>query len=118
MTLQEQAYAQAVLLAGDLNDYQASMLNALCIAHYTTLEARLRDGLTAEDCKVDMVSAVSLLALADLGSVGDEEQVEQITAGDFSIRKKSGDAAANCLRSQAELIIAPYLKDRFCFQGV
>ncbi|MBP3673275.1 MAG: hypothetical protein J6J18_05545 [Oscillospiraceae bacterium] len=118
MTLQEQAYAQALLLAGDLTEYQTTMLNALCISNYTALEARLRDGITAEDCKVDLVSAVSLLALADLGCVGDEELVEQITAGDFTIRKKSGDAASNCLRAQAELIIAPYLKDRFCFQGV
>ena len=90
----------------------------LCTVHDAALEARLRDGLTAEDCKADMVAAVSLLALADLGSVGDGEQLEQITAGDFTIRKKGNDAAANCLRSQAELMIAPYLKDRFSFQGV
>ena len=44
--------------------------------------------------------------------------MEQISAGDFTIKKGSRDAASNCLRSQAELMIAPYLKDRFSFKGV
>lgn len=118
MTVKEQAYAQAMLLAGELTERQAALLDVLCTSNYASLEARLRDGLTAEDCKADLVAAVSLLALADLGSVGDEEQMEQITAGDFSIRKRSNDAASNCLRAQAELMIAPYLKDRFSFRGV
>jgi hypothetical protein len=53
-----------------------------------------------------------------MNSVKDDEPVEQITAGDFTIRKGSRDAASNCLRAQAELMIAPYLQDRFCFRGV
>ena len=40
------------------------------------------------------------------------------TAGDLTIRKGSRAAAANCLRTQAELMMAPYLKDRFSFRGV
>jgi hypothetical protein len=35
-----------------------------------------------------------------------------------TIRTGSGDAASNCLRYQAELIITPYLKDRFAFREV
>ena len=118
MTVKEQALAQAVLLAGELTDQQTAMLDTLCSIHATALEVRLRDGLTADDCKADLVAAVSLLALADLGSVGDETQMEQITAGDFTIRRRSNDAATNCLRAQAELMIAPYLKDRFSCRGV
>ena len=47
-------------------------------------------------------------------------RVEQITAGDFTIRKGavSHDAASNCLRNQAEMMISPYLKDRFSFRGI
>jgi len=46
--------------------------------------------------------------------------LEQFTAGDLTVRKATGydDAASKCLRNQAELMIAPYLKDRFTFRGV
>lgn len=117
MTLREQAYAQAMILAGELTEDQSRMLRLLCESNYRALECRLRDGLTPDDCKADMVAAVSLLALADLGSVK-EDRVEQITAGDFAIRRRDGNAAANCLRAQAQLMIAPYLNDSFSFRGV
>lgn len=117
MTLQEQAYTQAILLAGDLSERQRNILNVLCDTNYRALHARLRNGLAEDDCKADMVAAVSLLALADLSSM-DDEQPEQITAGDFTIRRGNAAAASNCLRSQAELMIAPYLQNRFSFQGV
>lgn len=117
MTLQEQAYAQAVILAGELTQQQTKILNVLCETSFRIMQARLREGLTPDDCKADMVAAVSLMALAELGSV-EADTVEQIAAGDFTIRKRSGDAASNCLRAQAELMIAPYLQDHFTFQGV
>ena len=118
MTIREQIYAQALLLAGELNQKQAAVLEILCGAVQTSLTARLRDGLVPEDCKADFIAASSLLALSALNGAGEENGVEQITAGDFTIRRRSGDAASNCLRAQAELMIAPYLKDRFSFRGV
>jgi hypothetical protein len=45
-------------------------------------------------------------------------QPEQICAGDLTVRKSSFDAAACCLRYQAELMMIPYVKDRFAFMGV
>ena len=117
MTLTEQVYTQALLLAGELNPRQQRLLRALCAGITRILTARLREGLSPEDCKADFIAAASLLALADLGSV-DGENVEQITAGDFTIRKGGKDAAANCLKAQAELMITPYLKDRFMFGGI
>lgn len=117
MTLREQAYAQALILAGELTKRQSDMLNVLCETNYRALNARLRSGLTEDDCKADLVAAVSLLALADLSSM-DDSQPEQITAGDFTIRRGNVTAASNCLRSQAELMIASYIRDRFSFQGV
>ena len=118
MSLTEQIYAQARLLAGEITEHQQQILQALCDCKVAILTARLRKGLIPEDCKADFIAACSLLALADLGSVGDEERLEQISAGDFTIRKGSRDAASNCLRAQAELVIAPYLKDQFSFRGV
>ena len=119
MMLTQQVYAQAALLAGQLEGSQADMLRALCAAATVSLTARLREGLQPEDCKADFIAAASLFALAALNSVKDGTALEQITAGDLTIRKSStADPASNVLRHQAELMIAPYLKDRFCFRGV
>ena len=119
MSLTDQVYAQAALLAGDLTDRQEKLLLALCTGTTSILKARLRRGLSPEDCKADFIAAASLLALADLGSVTEADQMEQITAGDFTLRRGGKrDAASNCLRAQAELMIAPYLKDSFSFRGV
>ena len=120
MRLSDQVLAQALLLAGPLEERQQLVLGALCHSTTATLKNRLREGLTAEDCKADFVAAASLLALAALASVSEEVPVEQIAVGDFSIRKGTltHDAASHCLKAQAELMIAPYLKDSFTFVGV
>lgn len=118
MSLTENIYAQALLLAGGLEAKQEVLLKLLCRSAEVSLEARLREGLTAEDCKADFMAAASLYALAALSGVGDTDQPEQITAGDVTLRLSDSSAAANCLRYQAELLISPYLKDRFTFRGV
>ena len=119
MTLKEQVYAQAALLAGQLETEQADMLNVLCTASAASLAARLKDGLQPEDCKADFIAAASLFALAALNGVKDTGELEQISAGDLTIKRGGGsDAASNVLRNQAELMIAPYLKDNFSFVGV
>ena len=118
MTLKEQVFAQAALLAGQLEGSRLEMLDVLCTASVASLTARLRPGLTPEDCKADFVAAASLYALAALNEVGDTDRLEEISAGDLTLRKSSAEAAANCLRNQAEIMIVPYLKDRFSFRGV
>ena len=118
MTLKEQVFAQAALLAGQLEGSRLEMLDVLCTASVASLTARLRPGLTPEDRKADFVAAASLYALAALNEVGDTDRLEEISAGDLTLRKSSADAAANCLRNQAEIMIVPYLKDRFSFRGV
>ena len=120
MSLKEQVFTNALLLAGDVTDQQSQMLEVLCGAVVSSLQARLRDGLTPEDCKADFIAAASLMALAALAGVSAGVPVEQITAGDFTIKKGavSHDAASNCLRNQAEMMISPYLKDRFSFRGI
>jgi hypothetical protein len=119
MSLTDQVYAQAALLAGQLEGDQPEILMALCRASTASLTARLKEGLRPEDCKADFIAAASLYALASLNCVTDTGALEQISAGDLTIRKGgSGDAASNCLRNQANLMIAPYLKDNFSFLGV
>ena len=120
MTVSQQVYAQALLLAGQLDDRQSQLLQVLCTAAASSLESRLRDGITPEDCKADFIAAASLYALASLGDVEDTVQVEEFKAGDLSVRQSSErrDAASNCLQRQAEMMILPYLKDRFSFVGV
>ena len=118
MTLKDQVFAQAALLAGDLNGRQTDLLSVLCTASTAALTARLKDGLTPEDCKADFIAAASLFALSTLSVADENSAVEMFQAGDMSIRRRGGDAASNCLRNQAELMIAPYLKDRFSFMGV
>ena len=43
---------------------------------------------------------------------------ERFTAGELTIQRGSSSAAARCLRSQAELILMPYVRDCFAFLGV
>ena len=119
MTLTEQVFAQAALLAGELDGRQTNLLRLLCGASASSLTARLREGLTPEDCKADFIAAASLLALAQLNGV-DDAQVEEFKAGDLTVKQgsKNRDAASQCLQRQAELMIAPYLKDSFSFRGV
>ena len=120
MSVIDQVYAQALLLAGKLDERQGQLLQVLCNAAVSSLESRLRDGIAVEDCKADFIAAASLYALASLGSVENTVQVEEFRAGDLTVRQnKSGrDAASNCLQRQADMIILPYLKDRFSFLGV
>ena len=120
MSLTDQVLAHALLLAGELTERQQIMLKALCTATTTSLKTRLREGLTAEDCKADFIASASLLALAALAGISEDVPVGQVTVGDFSLKKGklTHDAASNCLRAQAELMMTPYLKDSFSFMGV
>lgn len=118
MTLTEQVHAQALLMSRQTEDDRPELLQVLCRAAVVNLTRRLRTGLAPEDCKADFVAAASLFALAARAEMDDLSQLEQITAGDITLRQNGTNAAAGCLRYQAELLIAPYLQDRFCFRGV
>ena len=118
MTLTEQIYAQARVLIRDLEDGDRPLLELLCRSAEVSLRAKLRSGVTPEDCKADFVAAASLYALAAMSEVDETAQMEQITAGDLTMRRSSCDAAACCLRYQAELMMLPYVADRFSFVGV
>ena len=120
MTLAEQVFAQAALLAGELDERQTDLLSILCTSATTSLICRLRDGLTPDDCRADFVAAASLFAIAAMNSVDENVKVSEFKAGDLTVKQdfSSRDAASRCLQHQAELMIMPYLKDRFSFVGV
>ena len=120
MMTAQRIFEAAAALAGELTAQQEKMLEALCGASLSSLSARLRAGLTPEDCGETFVTAAALMALASLANCADEVPTEQITAGDFTIRKgaSSREKAARCLTEQAEGMMVPYFKDRFSFRGV
>lgn len=119
MTLKDQVFAQAVLLAGDLDARQTELLNALCTASTASLTARLKEGLSPEDCRAEFVAAASLFALSALNEADSTAQVEEFKAGDLTVKQGSRkDAASRCLQDQAEQMMRPFLKDTFSFLGV
>ena len=117
MTLTEQVYAQAVLVAGQDTQVQEALLQVFCQSATVSLTAQLREGLTPEDCKADFVAAASLYALAALAEVDEMADFSHIQVGDVTM-KRGGGAATACLRNQARLMMSPYLADRFAFLGV
>ena len=117
MMLADQVYAQAVLLAG-VEVEQEAILQMFCRSAVAGLKARLRDGVTIEDCKADFVAAASLYALAALSEADEVDNLSQIQIGDVTLRRDKGSAAARCLRKQAELIMFPFVQDGFGFRRV
>ena len=118
MTLEEQVFAQAQVMAGSLDAQQVHLLETFCRSAAGSLAARLRRGLTPEDCKADFLAAASLHALAALAEVRDGQDPSEIRVGEVTVQKSTGNVAAQCLYNQAEWILAPYTKDRFSFRGI
>ena len=116
MTLTDQIYAQALMLSGELSPQEDVLLRALCRASKATLAARLRGGITPEDCRADFITAGSLLALAAMAE--SDGSPERFTAGDLTVQRGRTDSASKCLRRQAELLMMPYVRDCFTFLGV
>lgn len=118
MTLTEQICAQALVMLRDFEEDQQTLLETLCRASEVSLRAKLRDGITPEDCLADFIAAASLYAVAALTEADGSAQLDQLSVGDLTLRRGSKDAATCCLRYQAELLMQPYTKDRFAFVGV
>ena len=117
MTIAEQVIAQAQFMAPELIDDNSPLLSTVCQATVSSLAARLRDNLEPEDCLADFVTAAGMYALAAMADIGDFSGMEQLTAGDLTVRR--GDhTPSQYLRNQADLLMAPYLKSGFSFLGV
>ncbi len=118
MNLVEQTFAQAVLLSGVDDEKQEQLLELFCRSAVTNLTARLREGLTPEDCKADFVAAGALYALAALSETDPVAGMQRMQIGDVTLVPGGASAASRCLRSQANLMMSPYCKDNFSFRGV
>ena len=118
MTLTEQIYTHARVLVRDAQDENKQLLEVLCRSAEVSLKAKLREGVSIEDCRADFVAAASLFALSALSAASEEKNLDEMKIGDVTLKRGGADTASKCLYSQGELIIAPYLADRFCFRGV
>lgn len=118
MTLARQVYTQARLMAQDLAEENQALLEAVCAASANELKQQLRDNIGPEDCLTDFVMAAAMLALANMSDVGSMAQLEQIKAGDVTLRRKESCTGAQSLRDQAYALMRPYIKANFSFMGV
>ncbi len=118
MNLVKQTFAQAMLLCGALDEQQAPLLELFCRSAVAGLKARLREGITPEDCKPDFVAAGALYALAALSETDALAGMERLQIGDVTLVPGGTSAAVRCLRSQADLMISPYCKDNLAFRRV
>lgn len=118
MTLVEQTLAQALLLAGQIDQSQQPLLELFCSSAVTNLIARLRQGLTPDDCRAAFVAAGALYALAALTETDAVAGLQRMQIGDVTLVPGGTSAATRCLRKQADLIMAPYCVDNFSFRGV
>lgn len=112
--------ASAAMARAFVTEEQAddALILACCKAAEAELLNGLKPGLTEEDCADSFTLAVSYLALSYL-CAGKSTAPQQFTVGDVSIRRGGEDISAACLRAQARLAMAPFLKDSaFAFKGV
>ncbi len=118
MNLTQQIYAQALVLIRDLEDKDRPILEVLCRCSEVTLLKKMRPGVSIGDCKADFVAAAALYAVSAMTEIDGGLKPEQIVAGDLTLRHSGSDAAACCLRYQAEMMMSPYMMDDFMFVGV
>ena len=118
MTLVEQVYTHARLMAQELAEENQPLLEAVCAAAVNELRQQLRDNIGPEDCLTDFVTAAAMFALASMSDLGSMAQLEQISAGDLTLRRNGNGTADACLRQQAQALMRPYVKAHFMFAGV
>ncbi len=113
MSLTEQVCNQAKFMAQELTADHQTLLETVAGAVARSLEARLRDEISPEDCLSDFVTAAGMYTAAVLEDLGG---VEQFTAGDVTVRRAS--SRADELRKQAVTLMMPWIKAPFTFMGV
>ena len=99
----------ALAAAGEGAD--RTLLEPLCAAAERAWLARLREGVTAEDCGEALPCAAAFTAAADLAAGGDG--VASFSAGDISVRLEGGGeraGRAESLRQAAERLMEPFVR--------
>ncbi|MCI5498945.1 MAG: hypothetical protein MR419_05415 [Clostridiales bacterium] len=105
------AFAGRALTAGE-----EEVLSSLCGGALDQWRGRLRDEVDEEDCRDLLVVASAWTALAAMTGAMEASQPTPVSfsAGDLSVtaaRGEGGNACAESLRRQAELVMTPYVQD-------
>lgn len=105
----------------ELSAAEESAMYEMCLAAHAELERRLRDGVSPECIYDEFVRAAGVLAAAMFVGL-DCAGAESFTAGSITLKRGGASGArraAAALRSQAELMLAGYLRDgAFSFGAV
>ena len=119
--IHEKIFRLAAVIA-QAGEEETPLLEALCTAAEAQTAQRLRKGCTAGDCGDAFCCAAAMLAAAGMLTCRSGGEVEQMQAGDVSLRLGTGGGAceaAAVLRRQCALLMAPYWEDDgFAFAGV
>lgn len=116
--MKDLACEKALLMVPALSEESQEMLKAMCQTAEVMLQSRLRNNITDKDCHNEFVTAAALYAVAAMSEITELGQMEQITAGDLTLKRKDGTLSADRLRQQADILMAPYVKQGIAFQGV
>ena len=104
------------------SEAEEALLESLCHAAEAAWTARLKSGVSAEDCGETFLCAAAFTAAADFAVSRNGGGVESFTAGEISIRHSGsaeGKAQADALRKTAERLMASYTETAaFAFKGV
>ena len=116
MTEQVMELVQALGGAGQ----DEEMLRTVCAAACRTLDQKLKDGLTPEDCQGAYPLAAAWLVMDWLRESQGLEGVTALSAGDISVRREAGGGdGSSRLTQKAMELMGPYLKSGgFVFRGV
>lgn len=109
-------YAIAAVFTGSGSEDQ--VLLALCRAAEQELTARLRPGLTPEDCRESFVCAAALLAASHFGSGRTAGGIRSFAVGSVSVSAGGESQTSEDLRTQAMLLMRPFCRGEFSFVGV
>ena len=103
-----------------------TLLKRLCEIAAAQWEARLKDGVTAEDCRTVFVCAAAWMAVVGIYAQKSVTgwNIESFTVGDVSVKTASGEKTAQQtpvqrLTQQAQLLMRPFCRaEDFAFVGV
>lgn len=108
--MRENILTVAASIAG-ANEDDWTLLEELCRAAEAAWMARLREGVSMENCGSAFDCAVAFSAAAMFGA--GQEGVSSFSAGDVSVKLR-GEAGAS-LREAAERLMAPYARPEGLF---
>ena len=124
MTLLEEIYEAAAQAAPSGAD--EALLQRLCRISAAQWQARLKAGVTPEDCREVFICAAAWSAAAGYATQQSAASwnIESFTVGDVSVKTASGEKTAQQtpvqrLTQQAQLLMRPFCRaEDFAFVGV